>query len=210
VPLADTWGALERLRDQGKVRAIGISNFGPGDLAELLAVGCPTTNQVPYSLLARAIEYELAPACAKAGIGILCYSPLSWGLLADKYKSADEVPPGRARSRHFGPNRKLIRHTEPGCEQATFAALDRIRGVAERLELPMSELAVAWLLHQPAVSGVLTGIRNAAQAFANARAAEISLDAATLAELDAASADVKRALGSNPDLWQSGTASRYR
>jgi myo-inositol catabolism protein IolS len=210
VPLADTWGALERLRDQGKVRAIGVSNFGPGDLAELLAVGSPTTNQVPYSLLARAIEYELAPACAKAGIGILCYSPLSWGLLADKYKSADEVPPGRARSRHFGPNRKLIRHTEPGCEAATFAALDRIRGVAERLELPMSELAVAWLLHQPVVSGVLTGIRNAAQAFANARAAEISLDAATLAELDAASADVKRALGSNPDLWQSGTASRYR
>jgi aryl-alcohol dehydrogenase-like predicted oxidoreductase len=74
----------------------------------------------------------------------------------------------------------------------------------------MSELAVAWLLHQPAVAAVLTGIRNAEQALDNARAADLQLDSATLAELDAATAAVKRALGSNPDLWQSDPNSRYR
>jgi aryl-alcohol dehydrogenase-like predicted oxidoreductase len=210
VPIEETWGALEKLRSQGKLRAIGVSNFGPLDLADLLRVGTPSVNQLPYSLLSRAIEYEIAPRCSQAGVGVLCYSPLLWGLLADKYAHADEVPVGRARSRHFSPQRKLIRHTEAGCEAETFAALNKLRFIAARLEISMSELAVAWLLHQPAVTSVLTGIRKPAQAAANARAADISLDAATLAELDAATAAVKRALGSNPDLWQSGENSRYR
>ena len=210
VSLADTWGALERLRDQGKVRALGVSNFGPLDLAELTEIGAPASNQVPYSLLSRAIEFELSPACLRNDVGILCYSPLLWGLLAGKYPSADDVPVGRARSRHFSPTRPQSRHTEAGCERETFEALAKIRAVAERLGVPMSELAVAWLLHQPAVTAVLTGVRNAAQAVANARAAEIQLDTATLRELDSATSPVKNALGANPDLWQSGSASRYR
>jgi aryl-alcohol dehydrogenase-like predicted oxidoreductase len=210
VPFAETWGALERLREQGKTRALGVSNFGPRDLAELTRSGVPVTNQLPYSLLSRAVEYELVPACSRQGIGILCYSPLLWGLLAGTYRSADEVPAGRARSRHFAPTRSQTRHGEAGCERETFEALARIRALAERLALPMSDLAVAWLLHQPGVTGVLAGIRRADQAQANARAADVQLDAATLAELDAATDAVKRALGSNPDLWQSGSASRYR
>jgi len=210
VPFADSWGALERLREQGKARALGVSNFGPLDLAELTRLGVPATNQVPYSLLSRAIEYELRPACLRQQVGILCYSPLLWGLLAGKYASADEVPPGRARSRHFSSSRPQTRHTEAGCERETFEALARIRALAARLELPMSDLAVAWLLHQPGVTGVLAGIRQPEQALANAQAADVRLDAATLAELDAATAAVKAALGSNPDLWQSGGASRYR
>jgi aryl-alcohol dehydrogenase-like predicted oxidoreductase len=211
VPFEETWRALERLREQGKVRALGISNFGAKDLSEALAAGArPVTNQLPYSLLSRAIEYEIQPACASGQVGILCYSPLLWGLLADKYPSADDVPPGRARSRHFAPTRPLIRHGEAGCEAETFAALARIRAVAARLELPMQDLAIAWLLHRPAVTAVLAGIRNVAQASANTRAADITLDATTLAELDRASAAVKHALGANPDLWQSGASSRYR
>jgi aryl-alcohol dehydrogenase-like predicted oxidoreductase len=210
VPLAETWGAMERLREQGKVRVLGVSNFGKLDLAELLALGVPVTNQVPYSLLSRAVEVELVPACLARNVGILCYSPLLWGLLAGTYRSADEVPAGRARSRHFSPTRPQTRHTEPGCEAETFAALARIRACAERLGVPMSDLAVAWLLHQPAVTSVLAGIRRPDQALANARAAELRLDAATLRELDDATAAVKAALGANPDLWQSGSASRYR
>jgi aryl-alcohol dehydrogenase-like predicted oxidoreductase len=210
VPIEETLGALEGLRQQGKVRAIGVSNFGPQDLAGALAVGKPTTNQLPYSLLSRAIEFEILPACERAKVGVLCYSPLLWGLLAGSYESADSVPDGRARSRHFSPARKLIRHKEPGCEAETFQALHEIRGVAERLGVPMSDLAVAWLLHQPGVTGVLTGIRRPEQAGANAQAADLDLDAATLAELDRITLPVKRALGDNPDLWQSGENSRYR
>jgi aryl-alcohol dehydrogenase-like predicted oxidoreductase len=179
VPLAETWAALEALRRQGKVRHLGISNFGLLDLAEVLALGQPVTNQLPYSLLARAIEYEIAPACADARVGLLCYSPLLWGLLAGTYQNADEVPEGRARSRHFSPARKLIRHREPGCEGETFEAIAGVRSEAARLGVPMSDLAVAWLLHQPNVTSVLTGIRRPEQAAANARAAAMKLDADT-------------------------------
>jgi aryl-alcohol dehydrogenase-like predicted oxidoreductase len=210
IPIDETWAALEKLRSQGKARALGVSNFGARDLADVLCVGKPTTNQLPYSLLARAIEHDITPACIESGVGILCYSPLLFGLLAGTYEKADDVPAGRARSRHFAPHRKLARHRESGCENETFEALASIRAVASRLGLPMSELAVAWLLHQPGVTGVLTGIRRPSQAAANAKAADIQLDAATLAELGAITEPVKRALGSNADLWQSGESSRYR
>lgn len=210
LPIADTWGALEKLREQGKARALGISNFGLRDFEELARVGTPTTNQLPYALLARAIEHEIVPACQEHGVGVLCYSPLLWGLLAGTFERADDVPPGRARSRHFAPHRELIRHTEQGCERETFEALAKLRSIAARLEVSMSELAIAWLLHQPAVTSVLTGIRRPAQASANARAASVTLDAETLAELDVITTPVKNALGKNPDLWQSGENSRYR
>ncbi|MHB9046056.1 MAG: aldo/keto reductase, partial [Pirellulales bacterium] len=99
VPLADTWAELLRRRDEGKVRAIGVCNFGAGDLAELLAIGRPVTDQLPYSLLTRAIEYEVLPRCRQRGVGVLCYSPLLLGLLSGKYADADSVPDGRARTR---------------------------------------------------------------------------------------------------------------
>jgi aryl-alcohol dehydrogenase-like predicted oxidoreductase len=210
IPLAETLGELEALKRTGKVRAIGLSNFGALDLADALAIARPTTNQLPYSLLSRAIEFEIVPACKEAGVGVLCYSPLLFGLLAGGYERADQVPDGRARSRHFSPARKLIRHKEPGCERETFEAIAAIRRVAQGLSVPMSDLAAAWLLHQPGVSAVLTGIRRPEQADANVKAASLSLDRETLAELDRVSQPVKEALGKNPDLWQSGVDTRFR
>ena len=210
VPLSETLEALEALKQQGKVRAIGVSNFGALDLGEALTLGVPVTNQLPYSLLSRAIEYQIVPACARAGVGVLCYSPLLWGLLAGSYSSPDAVPDGRARSRHFAPTRKLTRHQEAGCERETFQAIADVSAIASRLGVSMARLAVAWLLHQPQVTSVLTGIRRPEQAVANAEAATLELDAQTLAALAAATEPVKRALGENPDLWQSGQSSRYR
>jgi aryl-alcohol dehydrogenase-like predicted oxidoreductase len=210
VPLSETLEALEGLKRQGKIRHVGVSNFGPRDLASALEVAVPVSNQLPYSLLARAIEYEVVPACVQAGVGVLCYSPLLWGLLAGTYASADEVPDGRARSRHFSPARKLIRHQEAGCERETFEAIGAIRALAAELGVSMSDLSVAWLLHQAGVSSVLTGIRRSDQATRNARAAELRLTPEVLADLERVTDPVKRALGANPDLWQSGESSRYR
>ena len=210
VPLEDTWSALERLRQQGKVRCVGVCNFGPGDLADLLALGRPVTDQLPYNLLWRAIEHRIRPACIAHHIGLLCYSPLAISLLAGKYASADQVPPGRARSRHFATDRPQARHGEPGCEAETFAALGRIRQIAEQLGHTMSDVALAWLLHQPGVTSVLSGIRNPKQARQNAAVAELVLSKDTLAELDAATRPVKEALGPNPDMWQGADDSRFR
>ena len=208
IPLAETMGALEDLRAAGKVRAIGVCNFGVGDLGDLTAVGTVATNQLPYSLLWRAIEYGIQQRCVDNNIGILCYSPLVQGLLTGKFAAPDDVPEGRARTRHFSSNRPQTRHTEPGCETETFAALARIRQISEQLDAPMSRVALAWLLHQPGVTSVLAGARSPEQIHENVEAGALRMPPAVVDALSAATDDVKAKLGANPDMWS--TESRFR
>lgn len=210
VPWEETWRALEGLRDGGKVRYLAVSNFGVGDMQDQLKIGVPVSNQLPYNLILQAIEYEILPQCIEHEIGVLCYSPLQHGLLTGKFRTADEVPEGRARSRHFSCERRLTRHGEPGCEQETFATIDRLREISEGLGRTPSDVAMAWLLAQPGVSSVVVGIRNSEQARVNAATADLQLDAATLAELNEASEPVKQTLGRNPDMWEGEEKSRYR
>ncbi|MFW6060296.1 MAG: aldo/keto reductase [Phycisphaeraceae bacterium] len=202
VPIDETFGALEKLRDQGKIRAIGVSNFGPKDLSEAINQARIESNQVAYNLLLRGVEHGIQPMCAEHGIAILPYSPLAQGLLTGKFRTADEVPEGRARTRHFAADRPQARHGEPGCERETFAAIDGIRAVSARIGQPMGRVALAWLLHQPAVASVLAGARNPAQARENAQAADVTLSDEVLRELDELTQPVKRHLGANPDPWQ--------
>ncbi|MBN1350177.1 aldo/keto reductase [candidate division KSB1 bacterium] len=208
VPFEETMGALEKLQQAGKIRAIGISNFGKFDLPEILSIGRVEANQLPYNLLARAIEYDINPICIENNISILCYSPLMQGLLTGKFSSADDVPEGRARTRHFSSQRSQIRHGEDGCEEETFYAIARIRAICEAINEPMASVALSWLLHQPGITSVLAGARNPEQMRQNAYAAEVSLSAETLRALADATEKVKEKMGRNPDMWQS--QSRYR
>ena len=210
VPLAETMAALEKLKQQGKIRAIGVSNFGVGDLADLLAIGRPETNQLPYSLLWRAIEYGIQQRCIEHGIGILTYSSLAQGLLTGKFTSPDQVPDGRARTRHFSRDRPQTRHGETGCEAETFAAIERIRQISERVAQPMSQVALAWLLAQPGVTAVIAGARTPEQIRHNAAAADLELTPEVVAELAEATEELKHRLGPNPDMWLSQADSRYR
>ena len=208
IPLAETIEALETLREQGKVRAIGVCNFGVEDLSDLLNVRRVETNQLPYSLLWRAIEYQIRQKCAGAGIGILCYSPLAQGLLTGKFASPDDVPPGRARTRHFSKGRPLARHGEPGCEIETFAAIEEIRRISDRIHEPLTKVALAWLLHQSGVTSVIAGARRPDQIKQTAKAADLVLSSDIVGQLTDATEELKRVLGPNPDMWQS--ESRFR
>jgi len=203
VPLDETMEALEKLREQGKVRAIGVCNFGVGDLSDLFKAGRSETNQLPYSLLWRAVEYQIRPQCVDEKIGILCYSPLAQGLLTGKFGSPDEVPAGRARTRHFSKARPQVRHGEAGCEAETFAAIERIRHTCDEMHRPMAQVALAWLLHQPGVTAVIAGARRPDQIRQTAQAADLELSPETLGELTEATEPLKRILGPNPDMWQS-------
>jgi len=208
VPLAETMEALERLREQGKVRAIGVCNFGVQDLSDISANGWAESNQLPYSLLWRAIEFELRQRCADEGIGILCYSALAQGLLTGKFASAGEVPDGRARTRLFSGERPEARHGEAGYETEVFAAIDQIRRICDEIHQPMAAVALAWLLHQPGVTSGIAGARRPDQIRQTAQAADLTLTPEIVGRLSEATEEVKRLAGPNPDMWQS--QSRFR
>ncbi|MBZ0296929.1 MAG: aldo/keto reductase [Anaerolineae bacterium] len=208
VPFADTMAELEKLRDEGKIRVIGVSNFGIGDMTEMLEIGHFQSNQLPYSLLWRAIEFDIQPRCVAKHISILPYSPLQQGLLTGKFMTADEVPEGRARTRHFSGERPQARHGEAGAESITFDAIQHILEVCEEIEQPMAQVALAWLLHQPGVTSVLAGARNIHQIQENAAAAEVELSEDVLQRMDAVTQPLKQKMGADPDMWSPD--SRYR
>ena len=146
------------------------------DLAEAVGTGVQLdVNQLCYNLLSRAIEFEILPACRQQQISVTTYMPLLQGLLADKYRTPDEVPAFRARTRHFRGDRPGSRHGEPGAEAETFAALAAIREIAQELGKPMDGVALAWVLAKPGVTGVLAGARTPEQVARNVRSAQLSL-----------------------------------
>jgi aryl-alcohol dehydrogenase-like predicted oxidoreductase len=212
VPVEETLRAGLKLQQDGKIRHFGVCNFGPKQMQELDVVGELTvaSNQLPYSLLARSIEYEIQPECERRGLSILAYSPIAQGLLAGKFDSADEVPAGRARTRHFSSDRPNARHGEAGCEEETFGAIARVADICESRNVSMSAVALAWVLHQPMLAAAIVGARNDEQTAHNAAAADIDLDDQMIQSLNAATQVVKDRLGPNADLWQSGENSRIR
>lgn len=203
VPTSETLEALKKLQDEGKIQAISVSNFGRKDLQELPTRSRVEVDQLPYNLLWRAIEYEILPFCVQSNIEITCYSPLSQGLLTGKFRSPDEVPVGRARTRHFSGKRPMARHGEEGAESETFATMKDIQHIAEEINIPMAKIALAWLLTQEGVISVIVGARKPEQVFENARAADLELPPDVIAKLTKATEKLKQKLGPNPDIWQS-------
>ena len=208
IPIEETYGALDKLKQSGKIRVIGVSNFGVKDLSDLLEIGRCETNQLPYSLFWRAIEHEIKPRCEENEVGILCYSPLAQGLLTGRYTSVDGVPEHLTWTRWYTSGRGHATHGESGCEKELFAAIDGIRGIAEGLSLTPATIALAWLLYKDVVTSVLVGARNAGELMQNLPAAETRLSPETISSLQAAADPIKDRLGSNPDMWMS--ESRYR
>ena len=203
VPLSETMTALTKLVDAGKIRAIGVCNFGVADLGEILQYGAVVTDQLPYNLLWRAIEYAIQPMCVERRIGLILYSPLAQGMLAGRYDHADEVPAGLSRSRHFAQDRALANHGEPGKEALTFEAIRSVKVVAESIGEHPAKVSLAWLLNQDGVTSLLVGARNAAEVSLNTPAFDYKLPPDVETELTLATDALKAALGPNPDMWHS-------
>jgi aryl-alcohol dehydrogenase-like predicted oxidoreductase len=184
VPIEETLAALDDLVRQGKVRAIGCSNFSGEQLEEAhaasraLGVAQFASAQNPYSLLQRDIETELVPVCRKHGIGILPYYPLFRGLLTGKYRRG-EPPPPDARLARGGRGAELLR------DDAVFDRVESVESFAEAHGHTILEIAIAWLAAQPFLPSVIAGASRPEQAATNARAAEVVLSREDRAALDA-------------------------
>lgn len=170
-PIAESVGALARLREEGKLRAVGVSNFGPAQLDEAVRglgdVPLAST-QERYSLVARGIEQGALPWALAHGVGVLAYSPIEQGLLTGKV--------GLERTFPAGDNRQKRGTFTPENRRRVHALLERVvRPPAERLGATWAQVVIAWTVARPGITCALVGARNAEQARENARAAELEL-----------------------------------
>jgi aryl-alcohol dehydrogenase-like predicted oxidoreductase len=208
VPVEETMEAMIRLKEAGKIRWFGVSNFGIKDLNGALAACKIVSNQLAYSLLFRAIEYGILSKCIEAEVAVLAYSPLAQGLLTGKFKRPEDVDDERARQRFYSKHRSGTVHDEQGYEETVFATIDKIRTIGYENNLSMTQMALAWVMQQPGIGAVLAGARNPNQIMINAKVVENLLSADVMAELDDATAVLKEQMGPNADPWR--TASRIQ
>ncbi len=161
VPQEESLEALADLRQQGKIRYIACSTHPAWRTVEGLHLaerhGYPkfVCEQPPYNLLDRRIENEIVPMCRHYDLGIISWSPLAQGVLAGKYQDAEQLPEGSRAS--------LRRVFRERVTPAGIAVGQQIVERAKAMGCPASQLAVAWVLHQPGITGTIIGPRNVDQ-----------------------------------------------
>jgi len=166
-PISETFEAVQRLMEQGKVRAAGVCNYNTKQIDEALQTIQLASNQVPYSMLFRDIEKDVIPQALEKGLGIIPYSPLQRGLLTGKIK------PGHRFNE--GDTRKGNRFYSDENIQRVNILLENIKAIADSHNATLAQLVINWTSHRPGVACVLVGARNAQQVADNAKALSFTL-----------------------------------
>lgn len=192
VPIEETMRALNDLKKQGKIRAIGVSNFSRTQLEEAAQYGRIDSLQPPYSLFWRYVEQDAQPYCVENNISILAYSSLAQGLLTGKFGPDHQFDPEDNRAKN-----KLF---QGKTYQRAQQALDKLGSYAQKHQITLAQLALAWLIAQPQTQAI-AGARNAEQATQNAKAAAVTLSPENLQEIDAIGRTVTDHLDDNPVMW---------
>ena len=177
-PVEESMRAMVKLKEQGKIRAIGVSNYDAKWLADASKVFKPASNQPPYSLMQRKIEKEILPYCREHGIGVIVYSPLERGLLAGAVPPDRKFPEGDHRAEH--------KFFTPEMRQSVLDALATIKPIADKHKASFAQLAINWTIHEPGITAALVGARNAGQATHNAGAMTFILTDAERKQIRAA------------------------
>lgn len=174
--IEETMEAILRLKEQGKIRAAGVSNYTAEQLKRANEVTEIVSNQVPYSMVLRDIENELVPYCEKSGKAILAYSPLQRGILTGKitpdyiFNEGDHRP----QTPYF---------KEPNISRIN-SFLARIKPLAEENDLTLTQLVIYWTIQQPAITSALVGARNPKQVKENAGAGDVKLSADIISRIN--------------------------
>jgi len=185
--LEEAWRTLSSLQKQGKVRWIGVSNFNVPQLKRAQKIAPITSLQPPYSILRRQIEEEVLPYCEKERIGVIVYSPMFSGMLTGGMtrERAAALPADdfRARNPEFQ-EPKLSKNLE---------LVEKLKEIGARHGRSSGEVAIAWTLRYPRVTGAIVGSRSAKQAQGVMRAGEFRLTPQEIAEIESFSASVAKA-----------------
>ncbi len=176
--LEEGWTAMAQLQKEGKVRWIGVSNFSVEEMRRAQAIARITSLQPPYSLVRREGEGDVLPYCRSEGLGVIVYSPMASGLLtgAMTRARAANLPASDWRSRD-------VEFHEPRLSK-NLALVERLREVGQRHGRPPGQVAIAWTLRNPAVTGAIVGSRSAEQVEKNVGAAELHLTEEEIAKIE--------------------------
>jgi aryl-alcohol dehydrogenase-like predicted oxidoreductase len=192
VPIEESLEAMNELKEEGKIRAIGVSNFSCAQLEEAIRYARIDSLQSPYSLFWRHIERDTVPYCRENNISMLAYAPMAQGFLTGKFAQGHEFEKGDHRVKN-----KLF---EPENFQRVRQALDRLRPIAENNTASLAQLALAWVISHAGTCAI-AGARNADQVVQNAQAADLVLSENDLARMDEIGGLVTDYLDENPLMW---------
>jgi aryl-alcohol dehydrogenase-like predicted oxidoreductase len=167
-----------RLKEQGKVRWIGVSNFNEAQMKRAQAIAPITSLQPPYSMVQREIEESILPHAAATNVGVIVYSPMKNGLLSGRMtkQRVENLPEDdfRRRSPYF---------QEPRLT-ATLEMVSDLQELSAKYSCTVGEVAIAWTLRHPAVTGAIVGLRNAGQVEGVIRAANLDIEAADFQQIE--------------------------
>lgn len=176
--IEEGWTELARLKEEGKVRYIGVSNFSVAQMKRAQAIAPITSLQPPYAIVRREIEREILPFCAAKNIGVIVYSPMYAGLLTGamtKERVANFLPEDWRRN--------LPEFKEPALSR-NLQLVERLREIGKRHGRGPGEVAIAWTLNHPAVTGAIVGFRNVKQVAGIIGAGEFRLSANEISEIE--------------------------
>jgi len=177
VAVEDSWDTMGRLVEQGKVRAVGVSNFDVALLERCEARRHVDSLQPPFSMIKRAAAASQIPWCRAHDTGVICYSPMQSGILTDTFS--------RARVEALAPDdwrRRSPEFQSPSLER-NLALRDALKPIAKRHDTTIGAVAIAWVLAWPGVTGAIVGARSPEQVDGWLRAATLTLDARDLDQI---------------------------
>ncbi|MED2934364.1 aldo/keto reductase [Bacillus wiedmannii] len=172
----DSIGELNRLKEEGKIRSIGISNVNVEQLKEANQHGHIDVVQSPYNMLDRNAGEELLPYCIETSISFIPYGPLAFGILGGKYTEDFKL--------NEGDWRQSVNLFEENTYKSNFKKVEMLKGLAKEMNLEVSHLALAWLLNKKGIDTVIPGGKRAEQIRESVRAVEVSLNEKVMKEIE--------------------------
>ncbi|MDY0361351.1 MAG: aldo/keto reductase [Desulforegulaceae bacterium] len=192
VPVSETLEAMDKLKKQGKIRAVGVSNFSREQLEEALSFYQIDSVQPPYSILWRHIEKDLMPLCIENNISILSYSSMAQGLLTGRFKQGHKFEKGDNRASNKLFNGQTF--------EKALEIIDELKPIATDLGITLSNLALSWVKSKKNTAAI-AGSRNKSQSKENAKALNTNLPAEIIEFIDKRTLEFTNITGGSPVMW---------